>query len=133
VTTSRFSGDYPDNWPDIAQAVKREAGNCCIRCGHHHDRESGHVLTVHHLNGRKDDCAWFNLAALCQRCHLSIQSRVNMDRVWVMLPHSEWFRPYVAGHYARKYLGQNLTRDEVMARLDELLDLERQAVLGVAR
>ena len=125
---SRFSGDYPANWGEIAQQVKADAGNRCIRCGHHHDRESGHVLTVHHLNGRKDDCVWFNLAALCQRCHLSIQSRVVMDRVWVMLPHSEWFRPYVAGHYARKYLGEMLTRDEVMSRIDELLELERQVV-----
>lgn len=53
MTTHRFSGDYPANWGEIAQQVKADAGNRCIRCGHHHDRESGHVLTVHHLNGRK--------------------------------------------------------------------------------
>ncbi len=34
-----------------------------------------------------------------------------------------WFKPYVAGFYAMKYLGQNLTRAQVMARLDELLAL----------
>ena len=41
--------------------------------------------------------------------------------------HSEWFKPYVAGFYAWKYLGVDLSRDEVLSRLDELLDLERVA------
>jgi hypothetical protein len=46
-----------------------------------------------------------------------------------MAEHSEWFKPYVAGFYAHKYLGLALSRDEVEARLDELLELERLAVL----
>lgn len=118
---------YPDDWKAIAERVKDEAGWCCIRCGVAHDPPA-HVLTVHHLDMNPSNNLWFNLAALCSRCHLSIQSRVVMDRVWVMLPHSEWFKPLVAGHYARKYLGETLTRDEVMSRIDELLELERQVV-----
>jgi hypothetical protein len=81
------------------------------------------VLTVHHLTGAKLDCRWWNLPALCQRCHLEIQGRVRMERVYI-LPHSEWFRPYVAGYYAWTYLREDLSREEVTARLDELLALE---------
>jgi hypothetical protein len=83
------------------------------------------VLTVHHLNGVKLDCRWWNLAALCQRCHLSVQSRVIMDRPWTR-PHTPWFRPYVAAYYAHERLGETLTRAETLARLDELLALEDQ-------
>jgi hypothetical protein len=82
------------------------------------------VLTVHHLTGIKADCRWWNLVALCQRCHFSVQTRVVMDRPW-NIEHSDWFKPYVAGFYASTILGEELTRQEVEARLDELLFLER--------
>jgi hypothetical protein len=84
------------------------------------------TLTVHHLNGDKFDCRWWNLVALCQRCHLQIQGKVQMARVWPW-EHSDWFKPYAAGYYAFAYLGEDLSREEVMARLDELLALERAA------
>lgn len=121
-------GPYPANWVEIAQSVKTAAGWKCIRCGHPHDVDSGHVLTVHHADMNPANCAWWNLLALCQRCHLSIQARVVMDRPWVMLDHSAWFKPYVAGFYAHKYLGESLSREEVESRLPELLALERQAM-----
>lgn len=81
------------------------------------------VLTVHHLNGVKHDCRWWNLVSLCQRCHLVIQSKVYMDRPWTR-EHSEWFKPYAAGYYAWRFLEQDLNREEVMERLEELLALE---------
>lgn len=81
------------------------------------------VLTVHHLNGVKHDCRWWNLVALCQRCHLTIQGKVHMQRPY-RREHSEWFKPYVAAFYAFDKLGEELTRDETTARLDELLALE---------
>jgi len=84
------------------------------------------ILTVHHLNGVKWDCRWWNLAALCQRCHLTIQGRVLLERVYPF-EHSDWFKPYAAGWYAFAYLGEDLSRLEVEARLDELLALERIA------
>lgn len=84
------------------------------------------ILTVHHLNGVKWDCRWWNLASLCQRCHLTIQRRVLMERVFP-LEHTEWFKPHAAGWYASAYLDLDLTREEALARLDELLALERQA------
>lgn len=84
------------------------------------------ILTVHHLNGRKHDLRWWNLVSLCQRCHLLIQKTVILERVWPW-EHDEWFKPYAAGWYAYSYLGEHLTRDETLVRLDELLALERMA------
>ena len=83
------------------------------------------ILTVHHLDEDKANCRWWNLAALCQRCHLRMQRAVVMDRVY-HFEHSEWFKPYAAGFYAFKYLDEDLSREETMARLDELLALEHR-------
>lgn len=146
---------YPYAWahgdPAVKDLVRERAGHRCVRCGHPYSKGAGEwspcddgcshggpvrhvgateaqwrILTVHHLNGVKGDCRWWNLAALCQRCHLVIQGRVVMERVYPF-EHSPWFKPYAAGWYASAYLGEDLTRDEVMARLDELLALERMA------
>lgn len=141
-----FSGQYTDDWKEIADGVKDKVGWRCARCGHPAEKPgqrvrcddkcdpSRHpgglndgrqrVLTIHHLTGQKDLNLWWNLAPLCQVCHLVIQGKVVMERRW-MFEHSDWFKPYVAGWYAYKYLGQELSRDEVMRRLDELLNLER--------
>ena len=141
-----MSKDYPPDWPKISIAVKEVAGWYCVRCGHPNEkpkqllpcddrcdsaRHPGglndgrqRMLTVHHLDGNKENLAWWNLAALCQVCHLHIQGKVVMNREY-MFEHSEWFKPYVAGWYAYKYLGLELNRDEVIAQLDELLNLER--------
>lgn len=83
------------------------------------------ILTVHHLTGVKADCRWWNLAALCQRCHLQIQGRVRMEQIYPY-PHSGWFKPHAAGYYAATYLGEDLTREQTVDRLDELLALELQ-------
>jgi hypothetical protein len=125
------SGVYPREWREIANRVKAEAGWRCVRCGRPHDADprTGNTLTVHHLTGDKSDCRWWNLLPLCQRCHLSIQRRVDPERPWI-LEHSEWFKPFVAGFYATKYLGWDLTREETEARLDELLALEARSVIG---
>ncbi len=124
---------------------KGEHGNgewspCDERCTHRDARESWRwgglgtdepearwrILTVHHLTGDKADLRWWNLAALCQRCHLTVQGRVQMARVYPW-EHSEWFKPYAAGWYAWAYLGEELDRAEVEARLDGLLALEAVA------
>jgi hypothetical protein len=81
------------------------------------------ILTVHHADGDKANVRWWNLLALCQRCHLEVQGKIVMERVWPH-PHSPWFRPFVAGYYAWAYLGEELTREQAKARLDELLALE---------
>lgn len=81
------------------------------------------VLTVHHLNGIKLDCRWWNLVSLCQRDHLIIQGKVRLEREFIR-EHSPWFKPYAAGWYASHYLNEHLTREQTMERLDELLQLE---------
>jgi len=84
------------------------------------------IGTVHHLDGNKANCVWWNLLALCQRCHLTIQSRVNPQQPYIF-EHDEWFKPYAAGFYAKKYHDQEITREEAMNRLEELLAIERLA------
>jgi 5-methylcytosine-specific restriction endonuclease McrA len=118
--TRKSISDYPEDWPEIAKAVKDAAGWKCVRCGHPHDPAAGYCLTVHHLDLDPANCRWWNIPALCQRCHLSVQARVVMERPW-MLEHTGWFKPYVAGYYAFTVLGEDLARDRVEARLDELL------------
>jgi hypothetical protein len=111
---------YPPDWSEIATAVKDAARWRCVRCMAANSREGWRILTVHHLDGDKANCRWWNLAALCQRCHLMIQGRVKLDQAYLH-EHSEWFKPYVAGYYAFAVLGLELTRPEVEARMEELL------------
>jgi len=94
--------EYPDDWKTIAYHVKNAAGWKCERCGHEHDVESGHVLTVHHLDGKKRNCEPWNLAALCQRCHLSVQAHVKLDQLFFVeiIDVSEWFKPHLEGYLA---------------------------------
>jgi 5-methylcytosine-specific restriction endonuclease McrA len=87
---------YPDNWDEIARRIKRKAGFKCERCGHANDRNAGRVLTVHHLVPIKSLCEDWNLAALCQKCHLHIQAKVDMYQVY-MFAHSTWFIPHLEG------------------------------------
>jgi 5-methylcytosine-specific restriction endonuclease McrA len=117
----RSTGSYPPEWREIAQRVKDGAGWACVRCGHVHEPAAGYSLTVHHLDMDPSNCRWWNLAPLCQRCHLQIQAKVVMERPW-MLPHSEWFRPYVAGYYAHMH-GLMDDRETVEAQIDHLIAL----------
>jgi len=119
--------EYPPNWPEISLKVKAAAGWICVRCGSSDSRSGWRILTVHHLDGDKSNCRWWNLPPLCQRCHLSVQARVVMEQPYIF-EHSAWFRPYAAGFYAWKYLHQDLSREEVMKRIEELLALERMDV-----
>ena len=91
--------DYPDNWKEIATQVKELAGWRCDRCGHPHETPTNRkpcddrcthprdgkqrMLTVHHLNMDKSDGRMFNLVALCQSCHLSIQARVDFTQSYM--------------------------------------------------
>jgi hypothetical protein len=94
--------DYPDNWDEIAARIKEAAGWKCERCKHPHDWLSSHVLTVHHLDGNPANCDDWNLAALCQRCHLRVQGRVKMDQLFFrdLIEVSEWFKPHLEGYLA---------------------------------
>lgn len=83
------------------------------------------ILTVHHLDSDKANCRWWNLVALCQRCHLRMQRAVIMDREY-HFEHSEWFKPYAAGFYAFKYEGRDILREEAEFRLDHFLRYEHR-------
>lgn len=122
-------GFYPEEWPVTARSVKEQAGWRCVRCDHPHDPPSGYTLTVHHLDLDKGNLSWWNLAALCQRCHLHIQSRVVMERAWVMGDHTAWFKPYAGGYFAYKYLALDLSREDVMRDLEWWSSLERRHVV----
>ena len=95
---------YPSDWKDIAKRVKDAAEWKCERCKKPHSVEGAFVLTVHHLDGDKSNCADWNLAALCQRCHLAIQGRVKMDQLFMVeiLDVSEWFKPHLEGYLSSK-------------------------------
>jgi hypothetical protein len=118
-------GEYPPNRDELHDAVRAEAGGRCIRCGHPNETVSRRspcddqcthprdgkqrILTVHHLDGDKANSRWWNLLALCQSCHLTIQGRVIPERPW-LFEHSRWFVPYVCGFYAWYYGGLEITR-----------------------
>lgn len=152
MSTRRFTGEYAADGKTRRLDVRADAGHRCVRCGHPFEsgkhskgewspcddqcRHNGpvrligarteaqwRILTVHHLDGDKSNDAWWNTLALCQRCHLQIQTRVD-PRIPYFLEHSEWFKPYVAGFYAWKYEGKMITREEATARLEELLSHE---------
>jgi len=91
-------GKYADNWKEISDLVKDESDWCCARCCSHHNVASGHVLTVHHFDGNRDNNERWNLMPLCQRCHLSVQARVD-PQVGLLHEPSNWIRPYIAGFY----------------------------------
>lgn len=118
----RYRADDGDEWHEQIddESWVGIAGGGVL--GGHQVEAHWRILTVHHLDGIKLNCRWWNLAALCQRCHLTIQGRVKMHRPW-LFEHSEWFRPYVAGFYAATLLGEELSREAVISRLDELLAL----------
>ena len=92
-----------EEWPDIAWRIKARAGWRCERCGHAHDPAEGYRLTVHDLGMAKANCADWNLAALCQRCHLSVQVRGDLEQAY-MLEHSHWMRPHIEGYLRSKGL-----------------------------
>jgi len=48
---------YPDNWDEIATKIKNKSDWKCERCGHPHETETGHMLTVRHLDGDKANCS----------------------------------------------------------------------------
>ena len=139
-------GEYPSNWNEIAKAVKDAAGWECVKCGHLHDILAGYMLTVHHLDMNCSNCAWHNIPALCQKCHLQIQHKVILERDW-MFEHSTWFRPYVAAYYGVREgaLPQTfdyfdslvlIRREFVMSNLDYLLSLrnvEQKIIQNIVR
>ena len=120
----RFTNNYNSDGKEKRRQAREAAGNKCIRCGS--PSVPGKILTTHHFDGDKSNDEWWNLLALCQVCHLQIQVKVDPETPW-FLPHSEWIKPYVAGFYASKYEGRNITREEAETRMTTLLAYELRA------
>lgn len=73
---------YPPDWPSISLRVRLRAGFKCELCDAVHGKPhpvTGAivVLTVHHLDFDPTNCAWWNLIALCQRCHNRLDARTR--------------------------------------------------------
>lgn len=79
---------YPSNWTEIAQAVKIDADWRCVgspaypdcRAEHGHEHPvtgSRVVITVGHRDHDPANCARENLAAWCQRCHLTYDAELH--------------------------------------------------------
>jgi hypothetical protein len=71
---------YPNNWKEIAMAVKTEADWQCECCGKQ-CRRPGEVFDTHkrtatvaHCNHDEMDCRPENLACMCAPCHLRYDS-----------------------------------------------------------
>ena len=90
--------------PEVLAAmklVKAESGGWCERCHEPHNPLQGYTLTVHHLEPVPGNIERWNLAALCQRCHLGLQHH-NPFSTWLLdypeyyLSHCEfWFRSHL--------------------------------------
>lgn len=69
--------DYPENWKWLSKQIIKREGNRCYFCrskngGKQIITKSKVVLTVHHIDGNKQNSETLNLIALCQRCHLRL-------------------------------------------------------------
>lgn len=90
-----ITGSYPADWHDIAERLKKAAAWKCERCHRGHSVKAARVITVHHLDGNKANCEDYNLAVLCQRCHLSVQNTFD-PRQMTFLPPPTWLLPHIA-------------------------------------
>lgn len=67
---------YPPQWNLIANRIKQKAGYKCQHCGKHHDPPQV-ILTVHHKDGNTTNNNDSNLIALCRKCHLTEQRKLQ--------------------------------------------------------
>lgn len=111
--------NYPPDWPEIAERIKKKNDYRCEICGHPHDPENGYCLGVHHLDRDKENNEEYNLASLCQRNHLRLEAYAMrlekqgtniFEDSWdayfaglgVWCEHTEWFKPHWEGYLRSK-------------------------------
>lgn len=97
---------YPEDWEQIATRRKNDEGWKCERCNHRHDPTAGYTLTVHHLDGDKNNNADWNLAVLCQRCHLYMQAVIMDQMMFDFVQVSSWFKKHLEGYKRAKATGR---------------------------
>ena len=105
----RGTGQYPPDWPTIAQSVKKRADWRCAMCQYSHAPALGYRLEVHHLDRDKCNSEWWNLIALCQRCHPSVGATFDLLEVCLLFrtqlrlwetsadDYPDWLKPHVVG------------------------------------
>lgn len=111
--------NYPANWSQIAERIKRKNGYRCEKCGHKDDRDNGFLLGVHHLDRNPGNNEGYNLASLCQRCHLRLEGyAIRLEKrgtnifedswdayfagLGIWPEHSKWFKPHWEGYLRSK-------------------------------
>jgi len=94
---------YNKGWPQKAMDVKDEQGWRCEACGHKHDPSAGFSLTVHHIDFNKQNDKDWNLAALCQRCHLRLSRYLDLDQLlFDYMRDGYWFARHIDRYMVEK-------------------------------
>ena len=91
-------GEYPNNWSEISENIRVRAGQrceCTGECGLHRGQRCAEldgmdakfasgkvVLTVAHRNHYPPDCRDENLLAMCNTCHLRMDTVLHMEHAW---------------------------------------------------
>ena len=97
-------GHYPKDWNKISKDYKDSVDNTCELCGHIHIRGEGYFLTVHHLDGNKNNNEKWNLIALCgEHCHQQVQMKINMEEIvnkenFNLLLEPDWLVSHLRGY-----------------------------------
>jgi len=120
MAPQKFTGDYPPNWNTIAYNVKENNHWTCERCYHKHDSSNNFTLTVYHLDGNKANNEPWNLAALCQRCHLWVQ-QFSLEALLLIYEspgifgnNEPWLKSHIAGIKEAVLFGVSPTRRETI-------------------
>ena len=94
---------YAINWPEIADRVKNIHNNTCEACHHKHDPKNGYTMTVHHIDRNTMNNEPWNLACLCQRCHLRYEKSIDLAQMLFFFFYTDgWLRPHLLGYLESK-------------------------------
>jgi len=91
--------EYPPRWGRMSRWVRGCAGWHCELCGAKNGPPPS-LLTVHHLDGNKWNLLPWNLAALCQRCHHSVQWTLDFRQSNLTGIYPQWLRAHLKGYNA---------------------------------
>jgi len=98
---------------EAMQRCKQAAHYHCERCDTPNDPGTGHTLTAAHLDANPGNNERWNLAALCQRCHLHFEgynpfAGVTEDNYNYVLTRCErWFIPHLKGYIQNQTWGHH--------------------------